>query len=190
MTFDTHRQSFAIISPNKYTQNAIRPCSSAAESRLYESAQDPQRVKFMQTIFKGVLLSLRPFLATESPLKIIKKLFISPQTDFSFSRYLSFCLDFLVMQQNGLIRKIGLMSNFMKSKLGYPTIVVHILPNISRSKDNQTMKFGQLIEYNMTKNFLEKSYIECCRGTSSRQFSEKLRLTSLLLLYICQVEDQ
>ena len=78
----------------------------------------------------------------------------------------------------------------MKSKLGYQTIVVHILPNISRSKDNQTMKFGQLIEYNMIKNFLEKSYTEYCRETSSRQFSEKLRLTSLLLLYICQVEDQ
>ena len=26
---------------------------------------------------------------------------------------------------------------------------MHILPNISQSKDNQTMKLGQLIEYNM-----------------------------------------
>ena len=25
---------------------------------------------------------------------------------------------------------------------------MHILPNISQSKDNQTMKLGQLIEYN------------------------------------------
>ena len=32
-----------------------------------------------------------------------------------------------------------------------------MLTNISRSKDNQAMKFGQLIEYNMTKNFLENS---------------------------------
>ena len=29
------------------------------------------------------------------------------------------------------------------------TIQIHILPNTSRSKDNQTMKFGQLIEYNI-----------------------------------------
>ena len=33
-----------------------------------------------------------------------------------------------------------------------------MLPNISRCKDNQTIKFGQLIEYNMRNVFLEKSY--------------------------------
>ena len=37
-------------------------------------------------------------------------------------------------------------------------ITIHILPNISRSKGNQTIKFGQLIEYNMINIFLEKSY--------------------------------
>ena len=38
--------------------------------------------------------------------------------------------------------------------------VVHILPNISKSKGNQTMKFDQLIEYNMRNIFLEKSYTQ------------------------------
>ena len=38
---------------------------------------------------------------------------------------------------------------------------IHILPNNSRSKDNQTTKFGQLIEYNMINIFLEKSYTKC-----------------------------
>ena len=33
--------------------------------------------------------------------------------------------------------------------------------NISRRKGNQTKKFGQLIEYNMRKIFLEKSYTLC-----------------------------
>ena len=33
---------------------------------------------------------------------------------------------------------------------------IHILPNIPRSKGNQTMKFGKLIEYNMRNIFLEK----------------------------------
>ena len=36
------------------------------------------------------------------------------------------------------------------------TIAIHILPNISLRKDNQTIKFGQfgqLIEYNMRNNF-------------------------------------
>ena len=28
-------------------------------------------------------------------------------------------------------------------------IAIHILPNISNSKSNQTMKFGQLIEFNL-----------------------------------------
>ena len=46
----------------------------------------------------------------------------------------------------------------MTSQPGKQTIAIHILPNISRSKGNQTMKFGQLIECNMSSNFLEKSY--------------------------------
>ena len=36
----------------------------------------------------------------------------------------------------------------MKSQSGSQTIAMHILPNISQSKGNQIMKFGQLIEYN------------------------------------------
>ena len=35
------------------------------------------------------------------------------------------------------------------------TIAIHILPNISKSKGNQKMKLGQLIEYNMRNNFLK-----------------------------------
>ena len=42
----------------------------------------------------------------------------------------------------------------MTSQPGKQTIAVHILPNISRSKGNQTVKFGQLIEYNMRNIFL------------------------------------
>ena len=34
----------------------------------------------------------------------------------------------------------------MASQPGEQTITIHILPNISRSKGNQTMKFRQLIE--------------------------------------------
>ena len=40
-------------------------------------------------------------------------------------------------------------------------IVIHVLPNISRSKGNQTIKFGQLIEYKIGNIFLEKSYTKC-----------------------------
>ena len=43
------------------------------------------------------------------------------------------------------------------SEHGKQNIAIHIFANISRSKRNQTMKFGQLIEYNRN-IFLEKSY--------------------------------
>ena len=42
----------------------------------------------------------------------------------------------------------------MTSQLGLKIIVIHILPKISQSKGNQTMKFGQLIEYNKRNIFL------------------------------------
>ena len=46
------------------------------------------------------------------------------------------------------------------------TIAKHILPNISRSKSNQTMRFGQFIEDNMRNTFLEKSFTKCVGETS------------------------
>ena len=42
----------------------------------------------------------------------------------------------------------------MRSQPGKQTITMHILPNVSRSEDNQTMKYDQLIEYNVRSNFL------------------------------------
>ena len=37
----------------------------------------------------------------------------------------------------------------MTSQPGKQTIGIHMFPNISRSKNKQTIKFGQLMEYNM-----------------------------------------
>ena len=56
-------------------------------------------------------------------------------------------------------------------------IVIQILPNISRSKGNQSMKLGQLIECNMGNIFLEKSCPKCGAETSFRPFSGKLKLS-------------
>ena len=36
-------------------------------------------------------------------------------------------------------------------------ITIHILPHISKSKDNETIIFSELIEYNMRNISLEKS---------------------------------
>ena len=62
------------------------------------------------------------------------------------------------MKKNGFIRNIRLISEFMASQARKQTISMHLLLNIARSKDKQTMKFGQLIEYKMRNIFLEKSY--------------------------------
>ena len=44
----------------------------------------------------------------------------------------------------------------MTSQPGLQTIAIHVLPNISKSKGNQTMKRGQLIEYKKRNIFLQK----------------------------------
>ena len=59
----------------------------------------------------------------------------------------SFCsqdTEFLVMQKNDLFQEMRLISNFMTSQPGKQTIAIHIMPNISRGKGNQTMKFGKI----------------------------------------------
>ena len=56
----------------------------------------------------------------------------------------------------------------MLSQPGKQTIAMHILPNISRSKNNQAMKFGQLLEHNMRTFYFEK-----CSGEGlSQSFSK------------------
>ena len=60
------------------------------------------------------------------------------------------------------------------------TIAMHILANISRNKDNQTMKLGQLIEYNMRNIFLEKLYSKCRGETIPRPFSKNSKLSIYL----------
>ena len=54
---------------------------------------------------------------------------------------------------------------------------MHIVPNISRNKDNQKIKFAQLVEYNMRKTFVEKAYPKCGgEETIPRPISKKSKL--------------
>ena len=55
------------------------------------------------------------------------------------------------------------------------TIAIHILPNISRKEDNQTITFGQLIEDNR-KIYVEKSFRKCDGETVTRTISKKTNL--------------
>ena len=56
----------------------------------------------------------------------------------------------------------------MTSQPGLQTIAIDILLNISQSKGKQTIKFGQLIEYNKRNIFLQKLCGKWGRETSSR----------------------
>ena len=57
--------------------------------------------------------------------------------------------------------------------------MIRILPMISLSKGNQTILFGQLIEYNMRNIFLVKSCIKCGGETISRPFSKKIKIENI-----------
>ena len=114
---------------------------------------------------KVIIVSL-----SESTLKMMRILFISCCKLFSFLRY------FFLTLKNGLIRKPTLISKFMTSQAGQQIITIHILSNILTSKGNQTMAFGQLIEYNTINIFLEKSYRKCGGEVSPRPFYKKSKL--------------
>ena len=63
----------------------------------------------------------------------------------------------------------------MTSKTGQQIIAMYIyiyiyIVHISRSKSNQVVKFGQLIEYIMRNIFLEKSYTKFYGKASPRPF--------------------
>ena len=63
----------------------------------------------------------------------------------------------------------------MMSKTGKQKIKIHILPNISRSKVNKTIQFGQMINI-----FLEKLYTKCDGESIFRPFSKKSKLSICL----------
>ena len=99
----------------------------------------------------------------ESALKMMKNAFYSILKDIEV-----FVTTFWSCRKNGLIRKMRLTSKFIMSQPGLETIAIHILSNISQSKGSQTMKFGQLIEYNKRNIFLQKLCRKWGRETSSR----------------------
>ena len=61
------------------------------------------------------------------------------------------------MYKNGLIRKVNFKIYDVTAWL---TIEIHILLNISRSKRNQTIEFGQLIKYNIVNTVVEKNHTQ------------------------------
>ena len=80
------------------------------------------------------------------------------------------------MQENGLMRKLRLILIFIKSQAGKRIITIYILPNISKNKGSQILKFGQLIKYNGRNVFPEKSWTKYGGETSPRPFFVKSKL--------------
>ena len=76
------------------------------------------------------------------PFKMMKNAF-----HFILKALFIFIMTFRWSGKNGLIRKWRLISKFMTSQ-PWPIIAIHILPNISQSKTNQTMKLVQLMMMN------------------------------------------
>ena len=107
---------------------------------------------FFVKFFKG------QFLTIESPLKMMKNPFYFISKAAFFLIYLHFYQYFLVLQKKSLIRQLWLISKFMTSQTGQQAIIIHILLNISRRKDNQAMKFGQFKKY--SKDFFSLKFME------------------------------
>ena len=80
----------------------------------------------------------------------------------------------------------------MTSQSGKETITIDILPNITRSKGNQTLKFCQLIEYHMTNIFLEKACTKYGEETSPRSLFLKKRSTvsSSIVCFYCMSKSR
>ena len=115
------------------------------------------------------------FLANESHLKMMKNAFyftLKAVVVLKIFKFLSWSFS-LVEKRLDEKDKV----NFKKKRKRKKTMTIYILPNISRSKDNQIMKLGQLIQYNTRNVFLEKSYTKCGGETSLRPFSEKSKLS-------------
>ena len=77
----------------------------------------------------------------------------------------------------------------MTSQSGKQLITIHILPNISRSKGNCTMKFGQLLEYNIRNIFLKKSNTKYGGETSPKSklsifLDQQFKVLFLLYVYV------
>ena len=64
----------------------------------------------------------------------------------------------------------------MASQTGQQITIIYILSNISRSKDNQAMKFGESIEHDKRNCFLEKSNTKYGGEATSRPFHKKSKL--------------
>ena len=74
----------------------------------------------------------------------------------------------------------------MSSQAGQQIITIHILPNMSKSKGNQAIKYKQLIEYNVTNmNITFQNHVE----NEARRLALDLFLVFKKALYKTKTSD-
>ena len=118
--------------------------------------------------FKGPLWGLRQFLTNECPLKMTKNVFyfmLESLFILEISTSLSWLFDYV---EKRLHKKVKINSKIYDVTDRQQTITIHILLNISKSKDNQTMKFLQLIEFKVKNILFQKLWRKWGRETNSR----------------------
>ena len=125
-----------------------------------------QRKRLHEKVLWILKVGLSPFKETcficfnESLLKMMKNaLDLILKTLCVLKSFKSFSWIFRhAARKNGLIRKLRLISKLMTTQHRYQSVTIQILPNISRSKGNETMEFGQLIDYDKRNIFFRRSF--------------------------------
>ena len=102
--------------------------------------------------FNGALSGLTQLLTAGSPLKMMRNAFYFGLKALFVLKI--FVLTFWSCRKTTWLER--LISKFMTSQPGKQIIAIHMLPNISRSKGNQTTKFGQSMKYNLRNIYLQK----------------------------------
>ena len=129
---------------------------------------------YMYIEVKRAFSGLTQFLATEILLKMIKSAFYFMSKALFVPKIFKF-LSWLFGHVSKRLDKKNKINFKFYDFTAWLTIVIHALANIWRSKSNQAIKFGQLIECNLRNIFREKSYTKCSGKTSPRSFSQKLK---------------
>ena len=109
-------------------------------------------------------------MGTENPLKLMKNA-------FCFTLKALFVLKTFGHIEKRFDKEDQVNFKFISSRRRKQTSATYILPDISRSNRNQTIKFSQLIEYIVKNIFLDKSYTKWGGEAISKPFSEKPKLS-------------
>ena len=125
------------------------------------------------------------YLLDWKPFKNDEKCFLFQlKSSFCSQDIYDFVTTFWSYRRNGLIRKIRLTSKLMTSQTRLQTISIHVMHKTSQNKGNQTMKFGQLIEYNI---FLQKLCKKWSKETSSKPLIFKKMLNVRWKQAVCSL---